>query len=238
MRRVLLASLSLLLLLPAQAATVYVEAARDTTLLEDPDGALANGAGSYVFAGRNNAQVCGVRRGLFFFDLQKVFAEPGPAAVLEIEKVAVILTNLTESNVSPREYRLHRVMADWGEGASWSGGGAGAPSAPADATWIHAFHADTFWLHNGGQFEGGPSARLVVAGPGSYRFEGDDLLRDVKLWMQEPGRGFGWILLGDETTRQTVRAFASREFPDANLRPILEITYTVRKLTRLPYSMK
>ena len=144
------------------------------------------------------------------------------------EKVTVVLASVTESNTSPREYRLHRVLADWGEGASASGGGAGAPATPKDATWLHTFHGDAFWLHSGAQFEGEPSARLVVGGAGIYRFEGEGLLRDVKLWMEDPSRNFGWILIGDETGRQTSRAFAAREYPDTRLRLILEISHSSR----------
>jgi hypothetical protein len=34
--------------------------------------------------------------------------------------------------------------------------------------------------------------------------------------------------MGDETERQTARAFASRENPDPSLWPVLEITYRGR----------
>ena len=98
-----------------------------------------------------------------------------------------MLTNIMEPPIAvPREFRLHRLLADWGEGASSSPGGTGAPAMPGDATWIHSFYPDAYWMHNGAQFVGEPSARLVVAGPGVYRFEGDGLLRDVTLWVREP----------------------------------------------------
>ena len=220
MFKMVLAGCSVLLFLSVGAGTIDVPAMRDTTLIEDPDGALANGAGATVFAGRTSAATGGVRRGLLYFDL-------GGAASLEVERVVVVLANVTESNVAPREYRLHRLLADWGEGASSSSGGGGAPAAPGDATWLHTFHGTAFWMHSGAQFEGEPSARLVVEGPGIYRFEGKGLLRDVKRWIEDPRRNFGWILIGDETARQTSRAFASREFPDAALRPVLEITFSL-----------
>jgi len=120
---------------------------------------------------------------------------------------------------------LHRVLADWGEGTSASSGGGGAAATPGDATWIHAYYPDAFWMHNGAQFEGTPDASLTLTGPGVYRIESDALLRAVRLWALHPERNFGWILIGDETGRQTVRAFASRENPDPALRPRLEITY-------------
>jgi hypothetical protein len=225
MRNAALAALALYgLMTPSRAATVVIPATRDTTLVEDPNGALANGAGPALFAGRTNATNNGVRRGLLVFDLVPGLLKVHPSA-MAIEKVSLVLTNLTESNVAPAEYRLHRVLADWGEGTSSSSGGGGAAATPGDATWIHAFFAETFWMHNGAQFAGLPSTRLVVAGPGGYRFESDALLRDVRLWALHPERNFGWILIGDETHGQTVRAFASRENPDPVLRPVLEITY-------------
>ena len=96
---------------------------------------------------------------------------------------------------------------------------------PGDATWIHAFHDAVFWMHNGGQFAGEPTSRLVVSGPGVYRFESEELARDVESWANELRENFGWILIGDETRRQTVRAFGSREDPNPAVRPVLEITY-------------
>ena len=207
----------------ATAGTLTVVADRDATLIEHPDGALASGAGPSVFAGRNNLADNGVRRALLRFDLAVAGLPRGGRFI--VETVALVVTNLTESNAAPREYRLHRVLADWGEGASTSAGGGGAPAQPGDATWVHTFHDRDFWLHNGGQFEGEPSARLVVAGPGTYRFLSPQLARDLALWATRPELNYGWILIGDETSRQTARAFGSRENPDPAVRPVLEITF-------------
>jgi hypothetical protein len=206
----------------ASADTVTLVADRDATLVEDPDGTLASGVGPLVFAGRNNLPDNGVRRGLLRFDLAGALP---PGALQTIETVALVVTNLTESNAAPREYRLHRVLADWGEGASSSSGGGGAPAQPGDATWLHTFHDRSFWSHNGGQFDGEPSARLVVAGPGTYRFESPQLARDLELWATRPELNFGWILIGDETVRQTAKAFGSRENPEPASRPVVEIIF-------------
>ena len=222
MRLVVVSALALICSGSATAGTVTAVSNRDATLIEHPEGALASGAGPSVFAGRNNFSDNGVRRGLFRFEIAGALP---PGGRQTIETVALIVANLTESNTAPREYRLHRVLADWGEGASSSAGGGGAPAEPGDATWLHTFHDEDFWLQNGGQFEGEPSARLVVSGPGLYRFESAQLARDVELWAARPELNFGWILIGDETSRQTVRAFASRENADPALRPLLEITF-------------
>ena len=223
MRLAVVASIMTLALVGyASAATVTVVADRDATLIEHPDGALASGAGPSVFAGRNNLADNGVRRALLHFELADALPRGGSQTV---ERVALVITNLTESNTEPREYRLHRVLANWGEGASSSAGGGGAPAEAGDATWLHTFYDGDFWMQNGGQFEGEPSARLVVSGAGTYRFESPQLVRDVVLFATRPELNFGWILIGDETVRQTVRAFGSRENPDPAARPVLEITF-------------
>jgi hypothetical protein len=209
------------------AATRVIPADRDATLIEEPDGAAASGSGPAIFAGRTALLDNTVRRALLRFDVTSgVRTLPRRPVAAAIDRVAVVVTVVMEPpQAGPREFRLHRLLSDWGEGASSSPGGTGAPAAPGDATWIHAFYPDQFWMHNGGQFEGEPSARLVVDGPGVYRFEGDGLLSDVQLWSREPDRNFGWILIGDETERQTARAFASRESVDPSQRPVLEIRY-------------
>jgi hypothetical protein len=217
----------MLTLMALALTTLTLVADRDATLVEQADGTLANGSGPVVFSGRNNLSTDGVRRALIRFDLAAVGPSQNP---LVASSAALLLVNTTESNVEPREYRLHRLLADWTEGPSSGTGGAGAPSEAGDATWIHASYPDLFWMHSGGQFEGTPSARLVVFGPGVYRFEGEGLLEDLRLWSRHPELNFGWVLIGDETTRQNARAFGSRENPDPALRPALELTYPRREL--------
>lgn len=212
----------------ASAATRIFPADRDATLIEESDGATATGSGPAFFAGRIASADNTVRRGLVRFDVAtagRAFPTRRPTGVA-MEDVSLVLTvTMVPPGASPREFRLHRLLADWGEGTSASTGGTGAPAEPGDATWIHAFYPDVFWMHNGAQFDGEPSARFVVDGPGVYRVEGDGLFRDVKLWSEDPRRNFGWILIGDESEPRTARAFASRENPDPPSRPVLEIRY-------------
>jgi hypothetical protein len=214
--------LTLLSVIPATAAaeTVRIEADRDATLVEQPDGALANGSGSFFFAGRTSQEQDSIRRALLRFDVAAAL----PDRVI-IESVSLTLF-MSPSNPEMREFRLHRVLADWGEGPSSSSGGGGRPAEPGDATWIHTFHDYDFWVHSGGQFSGRASARLDVAGSAFYTWESTHhLVQDVRLWTSASQRNFGWILIGDETTPQTAKSFASRENPDPALRPVLEVTY-------------
>ncbi len=219
-RTAVLGAVLLLAVAPAAAETVTLEPVHDATLIEDPDGARANGAGWFFFIGRTSQQQNSLRRALLRFDVAG--AVPRQAI---IEQVSLTLF-MSTANVAPHEARLHRVMGDWNEGPSFAAGGGGAPSQTGDVTWLHTFYDVEFWQHAGGWFIGRTSARLEIVDDGFYTFDSNPhLVQDVRLWKMAPQRNFGWILIGDETTRQSAKSFVSREFPAATLRPQLEITY-------------
>ena len=223
MRRVV-AALGLLLVWFVAIRTVAsekvrIEAGRDAVLIEDPDGALANGAGAAILAGRTNQIEDGVRRALVWFDLSAL----PPGAI--VESASLVLHQLSGGNAEPRTVRPHRALAPWCEGPSVGPGGQGAPAGSGDATWLHACRDQRFWAYSGAQFEGVESASVEVAGEGAYFWESSRMLRDVRLWMSAPRMNFGWILIGDETTRKTTKSFAARENPDPSLRPFLEIVF-------------
>ncbi|MGD8376129.1 MAG: DNRLRE domain-containing protein [Acidobacteriota bacterium] len=208
--------------LSATAETVLVEADRDATLIQDPDGALGNGSGPVFFVGRTNQGQNSVRRALLRFDVAA--ALPRNARVLD----ARLTLHMTSSNPTPRVIGLHRVLADWGEGNSYAAGGSGDDAAPGDATWIHTFFDDAYWVSPGGQFVTADSGAREVGSSGFYTWEGTPkMAADVRMWLAAPHRNFGWVLIGDETTAQNVKSFASREESDPALRPALEITYSL-----------
>jgi hypothetical protein len=217
------AATALLLLLgtlPVRAETALVRADRDTTLIEDPDGARSNGAGPVLFVGQTNQASGSLRRGLVRFNVAS--ALPQGAVV---ESAMLHLTAL-RGNPGASSVRLFRVLADWGEGASSSTGGQGVLSEPGDATWIHTFYDTEFWKHTGGHFVDSSSATFVVDGPGEYLVTtGTKMLADVRLWAAAPSRNFGWILIGDEGRPQSVQPFASRQNSDPAAVPVLEIVY-------------
>jgi hypothetical protein len=204
-----------------QAETVYIGASGDNTLIEDPDGARSNGAGPAIFAGRTNQQMNSIRRGVIYFDVAS--ALPADAAV---ESVSLTLY-MTKANNIDRLIRLQRLQRDWGEGASSSGGGQGAPAEPGDATWLHTFYPDTSWGRDGGQYAGRVSAGMMVGDVvGDYTWGSTDrMVQDVNRWLKHPEKNFGWIIIGDESAPQTVVPFASRENPDPDTVPVLEVTY-------------
>ena len=105
----------------AAADVLILEAAQDNTLFEDAQGDTSSGSGPSLFAGRNSQGL--VRRALVSFDVRS--ALPHDARV---DSVTLHLHLSSSSDPSPRAIRVHRVLADWGEGASSSAGGRARPS--------------------------------------------------------------------------------------------------------------
>jgi hypothetical protein len=207
---------------PVAAETVFIEAGRDTTLIEEPDGALANGAGPVFFVGRTNQSQNSVRRGLIYFDVAAVLPRNA-----RLESVRVILY-MSPSNAISRQIGLHRLLTEWGEGNSYASGGGGDTSESGDATWFHTFYDDEFWSKPGGHFVSRASASRDVTTSAFYTWESTQkMMTDARIWLAAPQQNFGWILLGDEMAPQSVKSFASREEPDPSLRPVLEVTYSL-----------
>lgn len=204
----------------ALAEFAFLRPEKDSTLLEDPSGALANGLGEAIFSGRINSTSRSIRRALLAFDVAAA-VPPGSTVT-----GARLWLNLSTTSAGPVSIRLHRVQADWGEGASSSGGGGGAPSVPGDSTWVHRFYDDLFWSRPGGDFDPIPRGDAVVDQPGPYAWESTpEMVADLQSWLDHPETAFGWILLGDETRPQTVKRFDSRQAPEEPSRPLLEIDF-------------
>jgi hypothetical protein len=221
-----------LLLLAAHRAwpdILPLEALKDTTLFEDPEGDLGNGAGPHLYAGRTNQGVgSAIRRALLSFDVAGSI--PAGSTVYG----ATLTLRLSQRGQSaPRDdsVSLHRLLADWGEGASDSGspGGMGAPAQPGDATWLHRFYAPaspTPWATPGGDFVQLVSASVDVEGVGTYTFgPAQGMTADVQAWLDDPSANFGWILIGSERLDGTANRFDSRQHPTPSVRPRLLVDY-------------
>jgi hypothetical protein len=193
---------------------------KDSTLIENLSGAVANGSGPSIFAGRISSSTGSIRRALLEFDLAS--AIPPGSTVTK----AVLTLNLASTNAGPVTIRLHRALAEWGEGASFSSGGSGAPAMPGDSTWVHRFYDDVFWALPGGDFDAVPRAAALVDQLGAYSWGStQDMVGDAQSWLDDPDQNHGWILLGDETAPQTVKRFDSRESPEETLRPLLYVEF-------------
>lgn len=206
--------------LEARAESVLLRPQKDGTLIEESAGALSNGSGPSFFAGRTAATLGSIRRAILAFDVAAAIP-PGSTVTR-----AVLWLNLSATNAGALPIRLHRLQADWGEGASASSGGGGAPSGPGDSTWIHRYYPDVFWRLPGGDFDPVQRAAATVDQPGPYSWGSTpEMVEDVQSWLDRPETAHGWLLAGDEASPSTVKRFDSREHPDETLRPLLEVAY-------------
>jgi len=195
----------------ASADMIVLGAAQDATLYESATGSLANGAGQYIFAGRNNQAPSGlIRRGLIQFDLTGVVPEGA-----EIVGARVVL-NLSQFNGGPADVSLHRAVTPWTTGSSDPSGNEGSGSAPMaqDATWLHSsFGASggSLWQTPGGDFAANASATVATTGIGLYTWTSDALLEDVRAFAASSSTNFGWFLIGPEDVAGVTRRFDSSE---------------------------
>jgi hypothetical protein len=223
-----LAAASLLLVSSARADTVNISVARDVTLFQDVNGALANGAATHLFAGRTaQADADSRRRALIQFDLTVQIPSTATITSASLTMNASIVASVTGQSLE-----LHRVLADWGEGNSLTiggagGEGAGGPPATGDATWIHRFYNTSLWTTPGGDFDPTVSGAISISSTGTYTWPSNSLMiDDVQGWLDDPAANFGWIILGNESTDTTAKALNSRESTSAANRPILTVIYT------------
>jgi hypothetical protein len=205
-----------------QVATLV--STQDTTLFQDPQGALSSGSGNQMFVGltvRTNL----IRRAALAFDLASL---PSDAVITG----ASLSLYMTRNQAGDSPINFHRVLQSWSEGASVSAAGQGVPSEPGDATWIHssfpsASNPGTLWTTPGGTINPSPS----LSAPGIFdsftfmTFSGQGLVADLNAWLANPTSNFGWLLRGIEEPGFGARAFATREASNPAERPTLTITY-------------
>lgn len=207
-------------LLPAaDAASLTLGSAKDSTLYDESTGALANGGGAGMFVG--NTGETRTTRGILAFDVSSI-----PAG--SVITGATLRLTMNQGPSSAASVTLHRVLANWSEGSvvASGGGGGGGPSTAGSVTWLHTSFSDQFWSTPGGDFNAVASATTSVAGAGTYTFTSAQLIADVQAWL-DSGQSFGWIVRGIESGQGTAKRFATRESTTAASRPALEITYEI-----------
>lgn len=207
--------LALTLATPAWAETVTLTASKDNTIFSE-SGSLSSGVGTGLYAGKILNPP--FRRALLAFDVSSI-----PADAI-IDSVELVLTVTKTPETTPRLFRLFRVIADWGEGASNSLQGMGAPAQTNDATWTNRFFPSALWATPGGDFAAAASDSTDVAGFGSYTWRSAGLASDVHGWTSQTFPNYGWILIGNEAVNRSVREFSSRE---GGAPPQLTIHYSI-----------
>jgi hypothetical protein len=115
-----------------------IPAAKDNTLIEDPEGDRSNGAGEYLFAGLTAEPSDRIRRGLIAFSVADSL---GSSATIDSVLLELNMSKTT-GHPFPFTVSLHKLTADWGEGASVGGRGegVGGDAESGDATWRYAFY--------------------------------------------------------------------------------------------------
>jgi hypothetical protein len=205
----------------AVAATATLRPGKDNVIYGDGSANLSNGAGEFLLVGSSGTNGGGrAMRSLIAFNL----AGQVPAGAT-INSVTLTLTVNTPLSANTNTVRLHRVLADWGEGTSVApmGGGGGAPSTTGDATWTARIFNTAQWTTPGGDFAPAASATQPVnTNTGNITITSAGLVADVQAWVSNPATNFGWILVAQDESGPAVR-FASRE---ASAAPSLVIDYT------------
>jgi hypothetical protein len=195
---------------------------KDASLFEPDsvDNPLAGGGGD-LFVGRTGSQR--LRRGMISFDVAG--AVPSGSVITSV----VIRLEMSQSNAGDADIRVHRILADWGEGTAvgQGGGGAGAPARLGDATWTHRFLGGEPWINEGGDFAPEVLTTLTVGGPGSYQFSSAGLASAVQDMLDHPEQNFGFMFIGPEQPSiLSAKRFRSREFSTQSVRPKITIEYT------------
>jgi hypothetical protein len=116
---------------------------------------------------------------------------------------------------------------EWGEGSSEAvdGDGKGDDPSENDATWTFSKFNTDRWVKKGGDFAFTVSDTATVTLGKDAIFSSLGITEDVRFWLQEPTKNFGWIFIGDETNTQSSVKFASKDNTDNSLWPKLKIYY-------------
>jgi spore coat protein A len=207
------------------ADTATLPASRDSTLYETAPITedAGNGSGDYTFTGVTKDGFA--RRALIVFDVTA--AIPAGASINSVQ--LKLNVSRVPNPLNPTNVALHRVTADWGEGASDASGEEGegqSPPADGDATWRHRFYDTLFWTSSGGDYSATASATISIGDEALYTWGSTaGMVADVQQWLDVPADNFGWIVVADETDTKNTKRFDSREF-SAGVEPELVIDYT------------
>lgn len=212
-------SSDLAIVAPVASQTVVLEPAQDAAIYEE-SGQLANGAGSFVFAGKNASD--SERRALLRFAVDQ--AIPAGATVTA---VSLELT-MSRTTSGPQDVELHRVLEPWSEGPSAASGGEGGGTSAqsGDVTWTHRVYPDVTWSSPGGTFASPATASVEIDQNATYMFAAfPGMVDDVQAWLDTPAENYGWMLVNTSATAGSAKRFNSRENSTASTRPHLTITF-------------
>ncbi len=190
----------------ALAVTVTLGSVKDATLISDQLPELALGAAYSIYSGRVGTQGNStLRRGLMQFNFSSI---PAGSTVTSVQ----LKLYMSASQTGTQTVNLQKSLLSWGEGASFAFGGGGAPAQTNDATWWNRFYPSQPWPTPGGSFSTTVSASKSIGGVGWYTWGSTtQLVADVQSWIDQPQSNFGWGVLGNEVTLQSVKRFDAKE---------------------------
>jgi hypothetical protein len=192
----------------ARERTVQLQDSKDATLVESPEGVLANSEGGNIFVGRTGQNKDSIRRGLIAFDLSR--AIPARSRIIS----ATLTMKVQFSGGGDKgPIDLYRTTRFWKEGTSVGEGGPGVKAQPGDPTWIYSVFDTTRWSRPGGEYVEESSAKAEGSDDVYTWNSTPKLVADVQAWVNSPKTNFGWILIGDESEGAggTAKVFFSRE---------------------------
>jgi MYXO-CTERM domain-containing protein len=215
----------------ARADVVDMTPLHDTTLYEAGT-ERSNGSGDYLFAGHtsllNGAETNVNRRALVLFDIASLV--PVGSRIDSVSLDMYVSRAVNDPNVL-KPVTLYRVTSSWAEGSANAvqNEGGGAPAVIGDATWNYRSYNTQLWTTPGGDFVGTASGTTYVFAAGDHVVwdSTTQMVADVQYWLDHPTSNFGWILIGDEETPESVARFNSRNNVDSTTWPMLTVTYTL-----------
>ncbi len=201
-------------------AQVSISAQRDTTIYSE-NSAINNGAGVGVFVGRNSGG--NLRRTLISFDIAG--AVPAGATITSVS----LSMSVTKSQLTSESISLRKISSDWGEGSTvgaGGGGGQGVSATAGSATWGSRLSGSATWATAGGDFSSTVTASSTASSSGTVTWSSAQMASDVQNWLNSPSSNFGWILIGDESSSQSVKRLGSRQDSTSSERPVLTVSFT------------
>ncbi len=203
----------------ASADTVVISATKDNTIYSE-SGALSDGQGLHLFAGKTSNS--SERRALIQFDVAGSI--PAGSTITSV----TLTLRLDKTQTASIPIAVSPLAADWGEAGSLASGeeGGGGSAATNDATWTDRFYPATAWTTAGGDAGGASATTMIATTLQDYTWSSAALIADVQGWLDTPASNHGWLVTAPGATASQVKRFASRQSADTAGRPRLSVTFT------------
>ncbi len=214
---------------PAQAVTVTLRPAADTSLFESQPN--NNFGRAWLVAGtidRSKFATANKSRTLVRFDLT---ATNIPANAIITNASVAFRVVRSPAGGSTSTFAVHRMLVSWVEGNQGTQGiNLGGGASTGEPTWAERAVRSVSWGAPGGQAGGDYSLQAsgtrVLSLNTMTINSTSNLVADVQMWLTNSTANFGWMLLSQsEGTSKTARRFGSRE--SSGNEPTLTIQYTV-----------